>query len=173
MRACQVVDLLDFPCRAFRHRVWTGTFISHFWPFPLFRWHQRQSPPMLRQWTSNNQHPSQPRFHPSPIPLRTSSLDGIAGFCDELNISVAGEFKAMSCKSQTSKNGMLSKEDLARLDRWRKTFGSVNLQSKDSPGSDAMTLTLTLRGTGSAELTGAERKELLDWVQKLYNLNRP
>ena len=100
---------------------------------------------------------------------------GFAGFCDDLKVSTTGELRATSCRStpDRSKTGKLAKEDLARFDRWRKSFGSVVINTKDSPAADAMTLTLTMKGIGSGQPTEAERQEILGWAQKIYEQNRP
>jgi hypothetical protein len=99
---------------------------------------------------------------------------GIAGFCDDLTVSSAGELRTSSCGSTPkTRTGKLSQEDKARLDRWRRSFGSVVIDTKDSPAADAMTVKLTLKGSGSARPSGAERQDLLDWAQQVYTRNRP
>ena len=99
---------------------------------------------------------------------------GIAGFCDEMKVSAAGEVTATSCRpAGARKSGKLSKKNLARLDRWRTSFGSVVIERKDPPGNDTMTVTLTLKGTGNRRPTESERQELLDWAQSVYAQNHP
>ena len=99
---------------------------------------------------------------------------GIAGFCDELKVWANGELRASSCRpGGSSKSGRLSTEEAARLDRWRRSFGAVDVQTKDPGGADAMTTTLSLKGTVSAQPTENERQEILDWAHALYTRNQP
>jgi hypothetical protein len=100
---------------------------------------------------------------------------GIAGFCDELKVSTTGEFTATLCLAnpERRKTGKLSKEDLVKLDRWREAFGTTVINTRDAAIADAMTLTLTMKGTGSAKANDAERQELLNWAQKTFERNRP
>jgi hypothetical protein len=109
----------------------------------------------------------------SNVALSWSRDGGFAGFCDEMKVSVSGEVRATSCRPVAGRSGRLSKENLARLDRWRKSFGSVVIEMKDPPGNDAMTVALTLKGTGRGQPTEVERQEILDWAQRVYEQNRP
>jgi hypothetical protein len=95
---------------------------------------------------------------------------GIAGFCDEMSVSANGEVRARSCKpGGGSRTGMLSKEDLVRLDQWRMSFDSVGIETRDSPVTDAMTVTLTLKGNGTGKPTDEERQDILGWAQDVYD----
>lgn len=93
---------------------------------------------------------------------------GFAGFCDELTISASGEVEAKSCRSGQKKTGKLSNENLGRFDRWRSSFGSVAISTKDAAAADGMSITLDLKGTGSGQPGESERQEMLDWVSRIY-----
>ena len=93
---------------------------------------------------------------------------GFAGFCDEMQISASGEVRIQSCRSNAEKVGKLSSDDLTRLNAWRKSFGSVVIESKDDALADGMTLKLTLKGTGTGQPTDAQRREILAWAQQVH-----
>ena len=100
---------------------------------------------------------------------------GFAGFCDELKVSRTGEFTASLCLGTPArtKTGRLSKAEMVTLDRWREAFGVTVIKTKDAAVADAMTLTLTMKGTGPGKATEAERQQLLDWAQRTFEKNRP
>ena len=98
---------------------------------------------------------------------------GFAGFCDEMNVSAVGEVTTSSCRPPgAGPVRTLTGEDLAQFNRWRTSFGAVSIESKDSPGADAMTMKLTLKGTGRAQPTQTDRQEMLDWAQRVYTKSR-
>lgn len=99
---------------------------------------------------------------------------GFAGFCDEMSITAAGEIRTESCRGASGPGvGRLSREDLTRLRGWMAAFGTVEIQSKDSGLADAMTVTLTLRGSGNGQPTETQKNEILDWAQRIFADNQP
>jgi hypothetical protein len=120
--------------------------------------------------------PSSPQ---NPVPSNSTVVltwtrdGGIAGFCDEMKISAAGEITTFSCRPPGAGPARtLTGEDLARFNRWRTSFGAVSIESKDPPGADAMTVKLTLQGTGGGQPTETDRQEMLDWAQRVYTQSR-
>jgi hypothetical protein len=105
--------------------------------------------------------------------LTWSRDGGFAGFCDELKVSASGDLTISSCRSAASRTGKLSNGDLARLDRWRASFGAVAIEMTDSAAADALTLQLTLAGAGSGKPTESEQQQMLDWAQNVYTQNAP
>jgi|RhiMethySRZTD1v2_1073278.scaffolds.fasta_scaffold219276_3 hypothetical protein len=94
---------------------------------------------------------------------------GFAGFCDEMSISISGEVRIQSCRPKSEKVVKLSSEDSSRLDRWRKSFGSVVIESNDGAVADSMTIKLTLKGTGAGQPTEMQRREILEWAEGVYS----
>jgi hypothetical protein len=108
------------------------------------------------------------REQQSEMVLTWGRYGGFAGFCDEMQVSVNGEVRVQSCRPKTEKVGKLSNDDLSRLREWRKSFGSVVIDSSDGPVADSLSVKLTLKGTGSGQPTDAQRREIMEWAQKVY-----
>jgi hypothetical protein len=111
------------------------------------------------------------RREPEPgsnIVLSWSRQGGLAGFCDQLSVTVAGDAAASSCTAREVKKRKLSSDELTKLNEWRAAFGSVTATSKDEATADAMSMTLTLSGTGQGQPSERQRQELLDWAQRVY-----
>lgn len=99
---------------------------------------------------------------------------GIAGFCDDLTVSVTGEARASSCRSgELYPAGTLTAEELAQLQGWVQAFGSVAIEMKDPAAVDAMTVTLSLNGNGSGQPTDDEKQSMIAWAQALYERLKP
>jgi hypothetical protein len=100
---------------------------------------------------------------------------GIAGFCDEMQIFTNGEVKARSCRGNADKTVKLSSEDLNRLNTWRKRFGNFDIDSNQRGVADGLNVTLSLKGTGSGRPTDAERQEISQWTERVYQTvgNKP
>jgi hypothetical protein len=94
---------------------------------------------------------------------------GFAGFCDDLKVTTTGDATASTCRTAGSSSRKLPAADLTRLNEWRRTFGAVSVTSGDSGSADAMTLKLTLAGTGQEQPSAAQRQEMLEWAQRVYN----
>jgi len=103
---------------------------------------------------------------------------GIAGFCDDLTVYLSGEIQASSCRpggkaADASLRVIASKEELAQFDKWITTFGTVTVTMKDPAVADAMTVTLTLNGSGKGQPTKAEKQAMIDWAQAVHNRLKP
>ncbi len=95
---------------------------------------------------------------------------GIAGFCDNLVILLSGETFASGCETDViGKPAALSEAERAQLDKWLSSFGVVNVVMKDDPAaSDAMSVVLTLNGSGAGRPTEADKQAMVDFAQAVY-----
>jgi len=112
--------------------------------------------------------PAGGRERQSEMVLTWGRYGGFAGFCDDMQISASGEVRVQSCRNKSEKIGRLSSDDLRRLDEWRRSFGSVVIESKDGAVADSMSVKLTLNGTGKGQPTDMQRREILDWAQRVF-----
>ena len=103
------------------------------------------------------------------IVLAWTRSGGLAGFCDQLELTATGDVTAKSCKTSGARTRQLSSDERRRLDELRQELGSVAVTSSDHATADAMSQTLTLKGTGSRQPSEAQRQELLDWAQRVYS----
>jgi hypothetical protein len=95
---------------------------------------------------------------------------GIAGFCDNLVISLSGETFARGCEPDVSgEPAALTQAERDQLDQWMASFGVVNVVMKDDPAvSDAMSVALTLNGFGTGRPTEADKQAMVDFAQAVY-----
>ncbi len=103
---------------------------------------------------------------------------GIAGFCDDLSIYLPNEVYAASCKpsamsGQGALDELLSAEELAQFNTWLDTLAPVTIERQDPAVADAMTLSLTLMGSGAQKPSATDEQELLDWAQMLLTRLQP
>ena len=99
---------------------------------------------------------------------------GFAGFCDDLTVSITGEAIASSCKSgELYPPGKLTDEESAQLRRWAEAFASVVIEQKDPAVADAMTVILTMTGSGSGQPSAVEQQAMLLWAQGVYDRLKP
>jgi len=115
---------------------------------------------------------------PATLALTWHRAGGIAGFCDDLTVYLSGEIHATSCRSGAGASdgnlfALLSEEELAQFDKWITLFGAVTATVKDAAVADAMTVTLTLNGSGKGQPTNAEKQAMMDWAQAVYNRLKP
>ncbi len=109
---------------------------------------------------------------PATVALTWSRNGGIAGFCDSLTIYLSGEVQGTNCKSsditQKSLSELLTPAEIATMNQWISKYGEVNIDASDPKGAaDAMTVKLTMHGTGTEQLPKALEQTLLDFVQNL------
>jgi len=96
---------------------------------------------------------------------------GIAGFCDNLIISLSGEAFAKGCEPEGSgkPGAALSETEQAQLDKWLAAFGVVSVTVEDDPAvSDAMAVTLTPNGFGTGRPTEADKQAMIEFAQAVY-----
>jgi hypothetical protein len=113
-------------------------------------------------------------IRPATVLLTWKREGGIAGFCDFMTIYLSGEAHGSSCKSgqyvEQRLIDVLSKEEIAKLDEWVKSYRSVSIDASDPKGvSDRMVVTLTFAGLGSQETVSSSfQQELLNFAQDLH-----
>jgi len=113
-------------------------------------------------------------IRPATVLLTWKREGGIAGFCDFMTIYLSGEVHGSSCKdSQYIEQRLvdvLSKEEIANLDEWIQSYGSVSIDASDPKGvSDRMVVTLTFTGLGSQNTVSSSfQQELRNFAQDLY-----
>ena len=113
-------------------------------------------------------------IRPATVLMTWKREGGIAGFCDFMTIYLSGEGHGSSCKSGQSVEqrliDVLSKEEIAKLDEWVKSYGIVSIDAADPKGvSDRMVVTLTFTGLGSQEtVSSAFQQQLLNFAQDLH-----
>src|SRR5687768_1866094 len=114
------------------------------------------------------------QIRPATAAMTWKREGGIAGFCDSLTVYLSGEVHANSCKaSQYVEERLievLSEEEMAKLDDWLSTYGTVAIDDSDPQGvADRIVVTLTFVGTGSQQtLTESTEQELLSFAQDLH-----
>ena len=110
---------------------------------------------------------------PATVALTWSRNGGIAGFCDSLTIYLSGEVQGSNCKGgemvQKSLRELLSPAEIATMNEWISKYGKINVDASDPKGAaDAMTVKLTLYGSGTQEnLDQASQQILFTFIQDL------
>lgn len=113
-------------------------------------------------------------IRPATVLLTWKREGGIAGFCDFMTIYLSGEVHGNSCKGgqyvEQRLIDVISKEEIAKLDEWVKSYGSVSIDASDPKGvSDRMVVTLTFTGLGSQDTVSSSfQEELRNFAQDLY-----
>ena len=114
------------------------------------------------------------QLRPATVVFTWKREGGIAGFCDYMTVYLSGEVHGGSCKQgqyvEARLIDVLSKEEIAKLDRWLKNYGNINIDASDPKGvSDRMVVVLTLIGTGEQQVLSAiNEQELLNFAQDLH-----
>jgi hypothetical protein len=83
--------------------------------------------------------------------LTWERIGGIAGFCDIVAISAAGEVIVSDCRGdgiQPLARNWLDRRQLAELYGWMDTLESFESHQTEPASSDALTISITLRGDG-------------------------
>lgn len=113
-------------------------------------------------------------LRPATVALTWKREGGIAGFCDYMTVYLSGEVHGGSCKqgqyAEERLIDVLSKEEIAKLDKWVNNYGNINIDASDPKGvSDRMVVVLTLIGTGVQQiLSASNERELLNFAQELH-----
>lgn len=97
---------------------------------------------------------------------------GIAGFCDVLTATTAGEVQAGRCNAEPAV-GQLTAEERLQLQTWAVTFADVVIILGDPAVADSLLTTLEMDGLGQGQPTEAEQQAMLDWSQSVYNRLQP
>ena len=111
---------------------------------------------------------------PGTLALVWQRVGGIAGFCDTLVLFRSGEAHGDWCKPQagstdTTQGVTLTADEQTQLNEWLAKYGTVSVTQADPAGAaDAMTVTLTLYGSGSGQPTAAEQQTILDFASTVF-----
>ncbi|MCL5996382.1 MAG: hypothetical protein M1546_10045 [Chloroflexi bacterium] len=95
---------------------------------------------------------------------------GIAGFCEDITVSVLGEVNATSCKGGTPQDlgvKWLSATQVKQLFEWVDRLKSFDIDQTDPAVADAMTIRMFFGGAGTAEPTDADKQAIQDFTQRL------
>lgn len=102
---------------------------------------------------------------------------GIAGFCDELRLTPAGELTAVPCQAAAPAVGqladVLTEAEARQWEDWQTRFGGVVLVREDAAMADQMRVSLTFLGRGASQPDEAEQQAMLDLAQSLYQRLQP
>lgn len=115
------------------------------------------------------------RVQPAAFALTWTREGGIAGFCDRLTVFLSGEVYGSNCRSEQAEAAMshfadlLTEDERQKFFTWVREFGEVSLDVSDPAGvADRMVVTLEFHGNGNGQPTDAEKRELLEFAQSLY-----
>jgi hypothetical protein len=108
---------------------------------------------------------------PGSLALSWQRTGGIAGFNDNLLVYLSGEvYGSWAGGSKDSQLSALTADQQAQLKDWLAKFGTVSINHQDpANASDAMSVSFTLIGSGSAQPTEAEQQAMLDWSQTVLS----
>jgi hypothetical protein len=104
--------------------------------------------------------------------IQWSREGGIAGFCDELTVSIAGEAIAYSCKGeqvQVLGQDFIKDDELQQMYVWVDEFHSFEFESRDDATVDIMTVRLNFRGRGNTLPNEMDQQKILDFSSELYS----
>lgn len=110
---------------------------------------------------------------PATVGLTWSRNGGVAGFCDSLTIYLSGEVQGTNCKKgdvvEKSVSELLSAQEIATMNEWISKYGEINIDASDPKGvADAMSVKLTIHGTGTQQsMNQAAQQLLLGFIQSL------
>jgi hypothetical protein len=94
---------------------------------------------------------------------------GIAGFCDDVVVTVVGKAYATSCKGGTPKplgTTWLSADEVKQMFDWVDRLKSFSIDQTDPAQADAMTIRMVFAGNGSAEPTDADKQAIQNFAQQ-------
>lgn len=98
---------------------------------------------------------------------------GIAGFCDDVTVYLNGMYFASSCKGDgLSYNGWLTASQLELVYAWVDTYAPIDDNQSDPAVADAMTVTLTLPGTGTTQADEATIQAIGEFAAGLQTQQR-
>jgi hypothetical protein len=98
-------------------------------------------------------------------------VGGIAGFCDELHISLTGDAQAYSCKGGPlveSGKTKLTEEELTQLKDWASQLAPADIVQDDPATADMMSIRLILSGSGKTVLTQDVQGQMLSFVMRIW-----
>lgn len=119
--------------------------------------------------TAASQPTPAPTYPPSqPLTLIWHRSGGVAGFCDVLVASTAGEAQATPCNEERPTQPLTDEERL-QIQTWAVQFGNVVIVTGDPPEvADGLLLTLEMQGRGTAQPDETQQQQMLTWAESVY-----
>jgi hypothetical protein len=96
---------------------------------------------------------------------------GVAGFCDDLTVDMAGAAQATSCKDNNAQElgrARLDVSQLTQLYQWSDTLESFDLVQTEPAATDQMTVRLSFVGQGTHQATSSDQKAIADFAAQLF-----
>lgn len=96
---------------------------------------------------------------------------GLAGFCDEVRISVIGRADLVSCGGEQIEHLVsrrLEPEQLQQVYAWLDTLQGFQFERTDPATADALTVRLDFAGAGPTEATDADKEAIEDFAESLW-----
>lgn len=98
---------------------------------------------------------------------------GIAGFCDEVTISLSGWVYSSNCKNSGQEPTVfrLNEEQLQALYEWNDTYAPFTLDQSDPAGvTDGMKVKLTFNGGGQKQAAKSEQEAMMAFIGNLIGV---
>ena len=108
---------------------------------------------------------------PDTVVLSWRRSGGIAGFCDEMTITAAGEVTGTNCQGSdggTVAAAELSRAQQAQLDGWLGALKPFEYAESDGAVSDAMRVEISFDGQGGNNPSLAEQRAVLAFATDRY-----
>ncbi|MBL8045976.1 MAG: hypothetical protein JNL09_05515 [Anaerolineales bacterium] len=110
-----------------------------------------------------------PTYPPSqPLTLIWHRSGGVAGLCEVLVASTAGEAQAAPCNEEALTQ-QLSAEERLQIQTWAVQFGNVVIVAGDPPDvADGLLVTLEMQGRGGVQPDETQKQQMLTWAEGVY-----
>ncbi len=103
------------------------------------------------------------------VVLAWERVGGIAGFCDALRVTAAGQASAGRCDGAPAPLvADLAPEQQAPLDDWLRTFRAFAVVTSDGAVADSLTISLHFLGTGEQTPTTAQAEEIAAFASEVH-----
>ena len=124
----------------------------------------------MAEWAKAVTAESQPSASTRPPALTWRREGGIAGYCDELEITFSGLVKATSCRVQPAEDlQLLNPEELATFYSFLDRLAAMQISSGDENVADGIQIELTFNGSGQEQPSRDDELLLLEFAAKTHN----
>jgi hypothetical protein len=96
---------------------------------------------------------------------------GIAGFCDDLTVDMAGAVQATSCKGNSAQEVGQTRLDVSQLVqvyRWIDTLKPFEVVQTEPAAADQMTVRLSFAGQGTQQATSSDQQAIEAFAAQLF-----